>query len=75
MKRVCAFSLFSTVCIPRGTITNIPRVFHMVVPAVEFEKIPLEKRFLAPAVTVGETEGAMDSTSVFFLPLLLPITL
>ena len=23
--------------------------------------------FLAPAVTVGETEGAMDSTSVFFL--------
>ena len=31
--------------------------------------------FLAPAVTVGETEGAMDSTSVFFLPLLLPITL
>ena len=29
---------------------------------------------LAPAVTVGETEGAMDSTSVF-LPLLLPITL
>ena len=31
--------------------------------------------FLASAVTVGETEGAMDSTSVFFLPLLLPITL
>ena len=30
---------------------------------------------LAPAVTVGETEGAMDSTSVFFWPLLLPITL
>ena len=30
---------------------------------------------LAPAVTVGETEGAMDSTSGFFLPLLLPITL
>ena len=30
---------------------------------------------LAPAVTVGETEGAMDSASVFFLPLLLPITL
>ena len=28
---------------------------------------------LAPAVTVGETEGAMDSTSVFFWPLLLPI--
>ena len=26
-------------------------------------KFPL---FLAPAVTVGETEGAMDSTSVFF---------
>ena len=24
---------------------------------------------LAPAVTVGETEGAMDSASVFFLPL------
>ena len=31
--------------------------------------------FLAPAITVGETEGAMDSTSVFFWPLLLPITL
>ena len=31
--------------------------------------------FLAPAVTVGETKGAMDSTSVFFWPLLLPITL
>ena len=31
--------------------------------------------FLASAVTVGETEGAMDSASVFFLPLLLPITL
>ena len=30
---------------------------------------------LAPAVTVGETEGAMDSTSGFFWPLLLPITL
>ena len=30
---------------------------------------------LAPAVTVGETEGAMDSTSVFFWPLLSPITL
>ena len=34
-----------------------------------------QNMFLAPAVTVGETEGAMDSTSVFFLPLLLPITL
>ena len=33
------------------------------------------KILLAPAVTVGETEGAMDSTSGFFLPLLLPITL
>ena len=31
--------------------------------------------FLAPTVTVGETEGAMDTTSVFFWPLLLPITL
>ena len=31
--------------------------------------------FLATAVTVGETEGAMDSTSVFFWPLLLPIAL
>ena len=30
---------------------------------------------LAPAVTVGETKGAMDSTSGFFWPLLLPITL
>ena len=35
----------------------------------------LTPRLLAPAVTVGETEGAMDSTSVFFWPLLLPITL
>ena len=35
----------------------------------------LKHYLLAPAVTVGETEGAMDSTSVFFLPLLLPITL
>ena len=25
-----------------------------------------DHKFLAPAVTVGETEGAMDSTSVFF---------
>ena len=33
------------------------------------------RALLAPAVTVGETEGAMDSTSVFFWPLLLPITL
>ena len=31
--------------------------------------------FLAPAVTVGETKRAMDSTSVFFWPFLLPITL
>ena len=31
--------------------------------------------FLAPAVTVGETEGAMDPASDFFMPLLLPITL
>ena len=36
---------------------------------------PVIYMFLAPAVTVGETEGAMDSTSVFFWPLLLPITL
>ena len=39
------------------------------------KKLTDEFRLLAPAVTVGETEGAMDSTSVFFLPLLLPITL
>ena len=38
-------------------------------------QIMLSSTFLAPAVTVGETEGAMDSTSVFFWPLLLPITL
>ena len=31
----------------------------------------LSYRFLAPAVTVGEQEGAMDSTSVFFLPITL----
>ena len=30
-------------------------------------KIVNWKPLLAPAVTVGETEGAMDSTSVFFL--------
>ena len=35
----------------------------------------MDNVFLAPAVTVGETEGAMDPASVFFLPLLLPITL
>ena len=35
----------------------------------------IHMEYLAPAVTVGETEGAMDSTSVFFWPLLLPITL
>ena len=35
----------------------------------------VEPLLLAPAVTVGETKGAMDSTSVFFWPLLLPITL
>ena len=29
-------------------------------------KIINKSVFLAPAVTVGETEGAMDSTSVFF---------
>ena len=28
---------------------------------------PAPFTFLAPAVTVGVTEGAMDSTSVFFL--------
>ena len=32
-------------------------------------------KFISPRCTVGETEGAMDSASVFFLPLLLPITL
>ena len=36
---------------------------------------PILEILLPPAVTVGETEGAMDSTSGFFLPLLLPITL
>ena len=28
--------------------------------------ITTSQPFLAPAVTLGETEGAMDSTSVFF---------
>ena len=37
--------------------------------------LSIERHLLAPAVTVGETDGAMDSTSVFFWPLLLPITL
>ena len=32
MKRACAFNLFSP-GIPRGTITHIPRVFHVAVPA------------------------------------------
>ena len=36
-------------------------------------KCGVEPHLLAPAVNVGETEGAMDSTSVFFWPLLLPI--
>ena len=39
---------------------------------ISWERLSLK---LARAVTVGETEGAMDSTSVFILPLLLPITL
>ena len=34
-------------------------------PGIIPEKISF-LQFLAPAVTVGETEGAMDSTSVFF---------
>ena len=38
-------------------------------------KMAYYRALLAPAVTVGETEGAMVSTSVFFWPLLLPITL
>ena len=38
-------------------------------------KMTGSRLFLAPAVTVGETEGAMDSASVLFLSLLLPITL
>ena len=32
MKGVCAFNLLST-CISRGTITHIPSVFHVAVPA------------------------------------------
>ena len=32
MKRVCAFNLFST-CISRGTITHMPRVFHVALPS------------------------------------------
>ena len=44
------------------------------VNTIEFKMANL-RPLLAPAVTVGETEGAMDSTSVLFWPLLLPITL
>ena len=40
-----------------------------------YSRLETDMLLLAPAVTVGETEGAMDSASVFFLPLLLPITL
>ena len=43
--------------------------------AVIVVNIPGVLLLLAPAVTVGETEGAMDSTSVFFGLFFLPITL
>ena len=57
--------------------------FHFETPVKGLHYLPYQHTFnvnimpyfLAPAVTVGETEGAMNSTSVFFLPLLLPITL
>ena len=49
---------------------SVQSVFYNIPDMVVFLEI-----FLAPAVTVGETEGAMDSAPVFFLPLLLPITL
>ena len=52
------------------TCLNIIMQIYLSLDFYAFQSI-----FLAPAVTVGETEGAMDSTSVFFLPLLLPITL
>ena len=42
-----------------STINNLfPDIDHFLVIFISL---------LAPAVTVGETEGAMDSTSVFFL--------
>ena len=48
---------------------TLPFIFRMSVLSMCMSDL----YFLAPAVTVGETEGAMDSTSVFFWPLLLPI--
>ena len=41
VKRVWAFNLFST-CI-RGTITHIPRVFHVAVPAGTWVKKLIER--------------------------------
>ena len=39
----------------------------VLVPYLKTGHDSIQMLFLAPAVTVGETEGAMDSTSVFFL--------
>ena len=60
---VALINTFHTLCAPRpyNLVGPFTGVLHFVL--------------LAPAVTVGETKGAMDSTSVFFWPLLLPITL
>ena len=39
---------------------------HKSIYMTSHTKKQLHAAFLAPAVTVGETEGAMDSASVFF---------
>ena len=68
-------SLFLSICQkPTGDYFPIARTSHRGCRYAFLGLWPLTY-FLAPAVIVGETEGAMDSTSVFFLPLLLPITL
>ena len=58
---------------------NYGSCYYLLVDMIKLDflqpKTLIYRIFLAPAVTVGETKGAMDSTSVFFWPLLLPITL
>ena len=54
-------------------ILSVRKIYNNRVKNYHINSSPAE--CLAPAVTVGETEGAMDPASVLFLPPLLPITL
>ena len=68
------FNVVSAVEVHSNQLVN--HYMFYVVSAVEVHSNQLvDYLLLAPAVTVGETKGALDSTSVFFWPLLLPITL